>query len=444
MGDDGTVLASVELWVRPTADAPPALIAGWEDADPFCAVVCTTDVGLAFCRACPVGVADQALRGRRAASARCPAGVRLLAFPAPAGSMDRAAVLRVHGPTPAAAAAVAEVVRVPSPRLRAAARRAEAPSAAAICGAARRLRTTTGLAAWLVDHRVRSADQRRAAGQALAQVVESSRELQSLYRDSQRQRASVERSRQRIDRLARKALRAGDEERSRIAHEIHDTAAQSMVSALRYIEAARAAAAKKDPGGEDSRLALGADRLRVAIGEVRAVLGRLVPPGLDELGLAEAIRSRLRSELAAGVDGHVAGDLPRLLPATEQALYGIASEAISNAVRHGGATSVIVELTVRRGRVVLRVADDGHGFDAAALEAVERPGLGLIGMSRQASWLGGTARIRTAPGRGADVRISLPLARHLDAARRAEGSAPTIGRGGEDHRPDAGIAKGER
>ena len=443
MGDDGTVLASAELWGRPTADAPPALIAGWEDADPFCAVVCTTDVGLAFCRACPLQVADRALRGRRAASARCPAGVRLLAFPAPAGSVDRAAVLRVHGPTPTAAASVADVVRVPSPRLRAAARRSGPTSASAICRAARRLRAPAGLDAWLIEHHVRSADQRRAAGQALAQVVETSRELQSLYRDAQRQRASAERSRQRIDRLARKALRAGDEERTRIAHEIHDTAAQSMVSALRYIEAARAARAKQEPGTEDPRLALGADRLRVAIGEVRAVLGRLVPPGLDELGLAAAIRSRLRSELAAGVDGHVAGEIPRLLPATEQALYGIASEAISNAVRHGGAASVIVELTVRRGRVILRVADDGRGFDATALEAVERPGLGLIGMSRQASWLGGTARIRTAPGRGTDVRISVPLARHLDAALRGEGSAPTIGHGEADPRPGARIVKGD-
>src|SRR3954467_1144276 len=91
MSDDLTTrqLLGAELWEIGGAPGTARFVAGRENGTPFCAVVCSTDLGLAFCRACPTDVATRALMNRRATSGRCPAGVRLLAFPAPARSSER-------------------------------------------------------------------------------------------------------------------------------------------------------------------------------------------------------------------------------------------------------------------------------------------------------------------------------------------------------------------
>jgi signal transduction histidine kinase len=417
-------LLGAELWERGEASAPARFLAGWEDGATFCAAVCSTDLGLAFCRACPTEVANRSLRDRRAASGRCPAGVRLLAFPAPAGSADRVAVLRVAPPPIRTAVAIAAQVRVPPRALRRAAAQTEPEDGRASLAAARVLRDPARNRTWQIEQRARGADRRRAAAQALAQMIATSEELHELYRASQRQRVQLERNRRLVDRLARTTLRAQDEERSRIAHEIHDTAAQSMVSAFRFLDAARAASGA---GGQppDPRLVNASERLLTAIREVRAVLARLLPPGLDELGLAEALRARIQAVGGGGLTGEVYGDLPRLEAWVEQSLYGMASEALSNAERHGRATNVRIDLRIVRGRAVLAVYDNGRGFDPSTVARSERGGLGLVGMARQASWLGGSARVLSRKGEGTKVRISIPLARHLRAPANGTSEAST-------------------
>jgi signal transduction histidine kinase len=422
MVDDRTErqLLGAELWERRDASAPARFLAGWEDEATFCAAVCSTDLGLAFCRACPTEVANRSLHAGRAASATCPAGVRLLAFPAPAGSSNRAAVLRVAPPPLRTAVAIAGQVRVAPAALRRAARATEPADGRASLAAARVLRDPDGNRAWQIDQRARGADRRRAAAQALAQMIKTSEELHELYRASRRQRGQLDRNRRLVDRLARETLRAQDEERSRVAHEIHDTAAQSMVSAFRFLDAARAASGANgnDP---DPRLVAASERLMTAIREVRAVLAHLLPPGLEELGLADALRTRMGALSEDGVAADVRGDLPRLEGWVEQALYGMAAEAVSNAVRHGRSTVVRIELSVTRGRAVLAVVDDGVGFDPSAVIRTEGGGLGLIGMTRQASWLGGSARILSRPGNGTRIRISIPIDRHLRETRSGAG-----------------------
>lgn len=408
-------LLGAELWERGEATGPVRFLAGWEDGTAYCAAVCTTDLGLAFCRACPTDVAGEALDRGRAAASRCPAGVRLLAFPAPAGSRDQVAILRVAPPSTRRAAAIADQIRVAPHALRVAARSADPVNPCATLAAARALRDPVRLRTWQSEQRARGADRRRAAAQALAQMIATGEELQQLYRASQHQRRELDRSRRLLDRLARQSLRAQDEERARIAHEIHDTAAQSMVSAFRFLDAARVASGSDD-AEPDPRLVVASERLRTAIGEVRAVLARLLPPGLEELGLADALRTRIRSVREDGIDADVVGDLPRLEGWVEQALYGIASEAISNAARHGDPTTIRIDLRSVRGRAVIAVVDDGRGFDPASVIRTEDGGLGLIGMSRQASWLGGAARITSTPGGGTRVRVSIPIERHVRAA----------------------------
>ena len=271
---------------------PPevALVSGWEDGEPFCATICSTDVGLQFCRRCPESLAARVFVTGRAARGHCQAGGRLLGFPAPRGSRTTAAILRVGPPGQREAATAADGTRVSPGALRRAARQAPPPNGRAALAAARLLRDPARLFEWQVQQRARGSDRRRTATAALAQMVATSEEFYELYRDSQRQRRELERNQRRLDRLARQTLQASDLERARIAHQIHDTAAQSMVSAFRFLDAARAYA-KGHPGDSiDPYLESASERMVTAIKEVRAVLNDLVPPGLEELGLGQAIR----------------------------------------------------------------------------------------------------------------------------------------------------------
>lgn len=427
-------LAGAELWARiaaapgpvpadtaPRADGatPPArpavaLVSGWEDGEPFCATICSTDVGLHYCRRCPEEVAARVFATGRAAHGRCQAGGTLLGFPAPRGSRATAAILRVGPPGQHAATAAAKATRVAPGALRRAARQAPPANARAALAAARLLRDPALLFEWQVQQRARGSDRRRTATAALAQMVATSEEFYELYRDSQKQRRELERNQRRLDRLARQTLQASDLERARIAHQIHDSAAQSMVSAFRFLDAARAYGAAHPGESVDSYLEWASDRLVTAIKEVRAVLADLVPPGLEELGLGQAIRSRMQSLAAeSGMEMTLDGELPRLDDWVEQALYGMTTEALTNSVRHSGARSVRAELRVTKNRAVVTVQDDGAGFDPAAAERRRQGGgLGLLGIARQARWLGGAASVRSSIGSGTHVRISIPIARH--------------------------------
>ena len=413
-----------------------ALVSGWEDGEPFCATICSTDVGLQFCRRCPEELATRVLDTGRAAGGPCRAGGRLLGFPAPRGSRTTAAILRVGPPSQRDAAAVSGQTRVTPGALRRAARQAPPPDARSALAAARMLRDPARLFEWQIQQRTRGSDRRRTATAALAQMVATSEEFYELYRESQRQRRELERNQRRLDLLARQTLQASDLERARIAHQIHDTAAQSMVSAFRFLDAARAYAASHPGQSVDGYLESASDRLVFAIKEVRAVLAHLMPPGLEELGPAHAILGRMKSLTdESGIEMTLEGDLPRLDDWVEQAIYGMAAEALTNAVRHSHATAVKVELRVARDRAVIIIQDDGNGFDPAAAERRRAGGgLGLLGITRQSRWLGGSASVRSLIGSGTLVRISIPIARHAGTrtgyAATGSDAAPS-GRNGE-------------
>ena len=351
----------------------------------------------------------------RASKGHCRAGGRLLGFPAPRGSRTTAAVLRVGPAAPRAAAAVADVTRVAPGALRRAARQAPPADGRAALAAARILRDPAGLFEWQIQQRARGSNRRRTATAALAQMVATSEEFYELYRDSLRQRRELERNQRRLDRLARQTLQVSDLERARIAHLIHDTAAQSMVGAFRFLEAARTFAQSHPGEPIDKYLDTASEWMVAAIKEVRGVLADLVPPGLEELGLAHAIQRRLTALAAeSGMEMHLEGDLPRLDDWVEQALYGMTTEALTNAARHSNARNVRAELKSTKGRAVITIQDDGQGFDPEAAERRRAGGgLGLLGINRQSRWLGGAASVRSVKGSGTKVRISIPIARHI-------------------------------
>ena len=408
----GRLLSGAELWARLARDpstgpeGPLVLVAGWEDAHPGCAPSVAADGGRE-CRADPVALVAAALRSRHAVSDRCPLGTRLLAFPAPAGSVDTAVVLRLDH----------EGGELAEP----------APDGRAILAAAHRLRSPGGLIAWQAEQRARGAERRRTASAALAQMIATTEEFHRLYTAADRDRQSAAASATRLDGLARETLRESEEARTRIAHELHDTAAQSMVGAHRFLAAAQTSLDGPDPARAARHLESADGALMTAIREVRHVLNTLVPPGLEELGLANALQIHVRDNVPQEIAARVTGGLPRTEGWLEAGLFAMTAEAIGNALTHAGANSIGIDLRATRGRGIITVTDDGIGFDPAAARRRSQEGKGLIGMTRRASWLGGRVDVTSQPGNGTTIRISVPLG---DAGGAVETEGATTGGGG--------------
>ena len=198
------------------------------------------------------------------------------------------------------------------------------------------------------------------------------------------------------------------QERSRLARELHDAVTQKLFSIRAHARAAAVLAAR-DPvdlprvkSEIDVVGALGAE----AHAELRAVIDGLAPPDLEAAGLAGSMRSYVvLAGRAYGIPvAFTAADLPPLGTPVEAALYRVGQEALHNALRHAGAGSVRVALWRTGRRVVLEVADDGHGF------APEMPsgGLGLASMRERAAAAGGALTVRSGPA-GTQVRMTVPI-----------------------------------
>ncbi len=199
------------------------------------------------------------------------------------------------------------------------------------------------------------------------------------------------------------ALAAQEEERARVARDLHDEVNQSLTGLLLRLEAAREAA----PARLEPELAETKALANRAMQELLSLARQLRPTALDDLGLAAAVAGQVeqlgRGEVEATLG--VEGDFSDLADDAQLVVYRVAQEALSNAGRHSGAGRVEVSLRRREdGGVDLRVADDGRGF---AFEEAQR-GLGLGGMRERALLIGGELTIESRPGHGTTVRLTLP------------------------------------
>ena len=199
------------------------------------------------------------------------------------------------------------------------------------------------------------------------------------------------------------ALHAQEEERARVARDLHDEVNQSLTGLLLRLEAAREAAPPQLEGEIAETKALA----NQAMNELLSLARQLRPTALDDLGLAAAIGGQVeqlsRGELDARLE--VDGDFSDLGDDAQLVVYRVAQEALSNAARHSDASRV--EVRLRRdegGGVVLEVADDGRGF---AFDESER-GLGIGGMRERALLIGGDLTIESRPGAGTTVRLRVP------------------------------------
>jgi two-component system NarL family sensor kinase len=206
--------------------------------------------------------------------------------------------------------------------------------------------------------------------------------------------ADLQRSREQL-------VAAREEERRRLRRDLHDGLGPSLAAIAMQLAAADSLADR--PVQLRELLSTLEQQTRQALADIRRLVYDLRPPALDELGLVSALREQgrgftnLRVEIAAdeGFD-----DLPA---AHEVAIYRIASEAITNAARHGNATSCEVRLSFD-GALELQVRDDGDGLPVAV-----RAGVGMSSMRERATELGGTCSIANAEGGGTIVHARLPV-----------------------------------
>ncbi len=203
---------------------------------------------------------------------------------------------------------------------------------------------------------------------------------------------------------------AQEEERRRIAFDLHDGIAPLIVSAKQHVDTGRDLASV-DPSRADHEIARAADRLDRAIVETRRVLQALRPSAVDSLGLAEAARRALDDAgQQAGWTTRFEAEIgdARIPAAVETAAFRILQEGLANAARHAASTLVEVALRRRAGWLDLQVSDNGVGIGPDGM-AGSGQGLGLAGMRERTRLLGGTFQIESVARGGTHIRVALPL-----------------------------------
>jgi signal transduction histidine kinase len=198
------------------------------------------------------------------------------------------------------------------------------------------------------------------------------------------------------------------EERSRLAHELHDAVSQKLFS-LRLTAQAAAALVGRDPARARGEMRQVAALAAEAADELRAAVVELRPAALDEDGLVATLRTQTQVlDRAHTARVTFTGKGVRALPAAqEEALLRVAQEALHNALRHSGAARVDVALERRGPGAVLRVTDDGTGFDPRTVRRAGRH-LGLVSMRDRAGGVGGTLTVESAPGKGTTIEMEVP------------------------------------
>ena len=216
-----------------------------------------------------------------------------------------------------------------------------------------------------------------------------------------------------LRRLSNRMMTMQDEERRRIAREIHDGLGQELAAAKMILDGILA----KDSSPSMQQASVEASQLiDRAIQQVRTISHLLHPPLLDEVGLVSALRwfleglsERSGIHMVLDVDPP---DLGRLKSELETAIFRIVQEALTNMFRHSGARNGSVTMTQREGKIVVAVRDDGKGIDEQVIQLrPESVGVGIGGMRQRVTELGGTLRLANV-NPGTLVEVVIPALRH--------------------------------
>jgi signal transduction histidine kinase len=271
----------------------------------------------------------------------------------------------------------------------------------------------------------------------LSQTIrEMADRLRAQVRDTESAREEIARQAERLRDLLRRTVRLQEDERRRIASDIHDAVSPLITGALYQAQAVRIArsngngldgangtkTSEASPEQLDSLKEVG-ELLERAMRELHDVIFDLRPPDLDDIGVVAAIQRHVdqvnRSGLPCTLE--VVGEERRLSPEVRLALYRIVQEALHNAVRHARADESVVRIEWLPDRLRVTVQDDGSGFEASGSGV--RAGLGLMSMRERAASIGASLDIITRPGTGTAVVVERS-SEELDLPLDAGGGEP--------------------
>jgi two-component system sensor histidine kinase UhpB len=213
-----------------------------------------------------------------------------------------------------------------------------------------------------------------------------------------------------LQQLSQRLLEVQEAERAAIARELHDEIGQALTA----IKLAAQWLARRNIGPDAVKLADCITLADGALAQVRSLALELRPPQLDQLGLTAALRDLTeRMAASAGFEAYFQADSCEVAPGYAQATaaFRVAQEALTNVMRHAGATRVTVELCRRDDDLVVVVSDDGRSFDPeiARMKAVKGASMGLLGMQERVTLAGGWLRIESQPGQGTRVEAGFPI-----------------------------------
>lgn len=267
----------------------------------------------------------------------------------------------------------------------------------------------------LTERRKAEEELRRAHEELEARVEERTRELQEtagyLLTEAE-ERAQAE---GRVRALLRQLVTVQEEERRRIARELHDTLGQQLAALRLSMEIFKSRAGGRAGVSEEAeRMQSIFDRLN---SDVDFLAWELRPAALDQLGLDAALQTFVRewsAHFRVEADYHGFGsEAPRLPPEVETNLYRILQEALQNVHKHAGAEHVSVLLERRDGQAVLIVEDDGRGYDPEEEAAAGGDkGMGVTNMRERAALVGGTLEVESSTGAGTTIFVRVPVAEH--------------------------------
>ncbi len=243
-------------------------------------------------------------------------------------------------------------------------------------------------------------------------------ELMRDVTDIKKAEEQLEASREQLRSLSAHLESIREEERKKIAHDLHDETSQIIISLNTLLEAARSKLpnnAKRSKALLDMAQGLS---LRI-LDQIHRLIYQLRPTIIDDLGLAAAIRWLTENTLeAAGVKVKlkVIGRERRVNSELETIIFRVLQEMINNILKHTQAGNVCISLNFGKETIKLRVKDDGCGFDVnEAINSKDRPrGLGLLGMKERIGIINGTIKIRSRPGGGGtEIDVEIPLNREV-------------------------------
>ena len=246
-----------------------------------------------------------------------------------------------------------------------------------------------------------------------ARVQERTAAYQAAAKDNARLYAELQQKEQLRGELLHRVISAQEDERKRIARELHDETSQGLTALMVGLDTVHMASTQ-DVQKADAHLRSCKSIAETLLKNLHRLIADLRPSLLDDLGLVPAIAWYGEQRLKPlGIAFRLDEDGPksRLPTSIETALFRIVQEAITNIIRHAHATAVNVRFARQEGFVTLQVSDNGQGFDPQTLQPSDAhgKGLGLRGMQERASILGGEFQMQTAPGKGTVITIHVPV-----------------------------------